>query len=219
MLYIQYDHVRDYLEPESKIIVMYSGGVDSIGNLYYLLDETNLKVHVHNITLHTREKRTEAEKRATNLTLEWFANNMRPIDKFTESEIDITVNSNFAYDVDIVAFVVTQIMIAEGDLKYFASGINYDDSLRHMKLARGDNFTRIIDGALNGTGIHSRFTRILHRKTKEEIINDLPQELVDVSWSCRTPVNKDNVFHRCGKCVSCIEAKKRNIWDRTPHTI
>ena len=36
----------------------------------------------------------------------------------------------------------------------------------------------------------------------------LPEELRDMTWSCRTPIyTEDNSIHECGKCKTCLELK------------
>jgi 7-cyano-7-deazaguanine synthase in queuosine biosynthesis len=44
--------------------------------------------------------------------------------------------------------------------------------------------------------------------TKLEIYNMLPEELRNMTWSCRTPIyTEDNSIHECGKCKTCLELK------------
>lgn len=40
---------------------------------------------------------------------------------------------------------------------------------------------------------------------KKDVIKIIPEDLLKLTWSCRTPINKNNKYYECNKCKSCKE--------------
>lgn len=40
---------------------------------------------------------------------------------------------------------------------------------------------------------------------KKDVIKILPEDLLKLTWSCRTPINKNNKYYECKECKSCKE--------------
>ena len=61
----------------SKIVLLYSGGLDSVGALWKLLTETTDEIYVQHINIDCGWKHWEAEKQATDKTLGYMKKNCR----------------------------------------------------------------------------------------------------------------------------------------------
>jgi diphthamide synthase (EF-2-diphthine--ammonia ligase) len=56
----------------NKVIVLFSGGIDSAVALYKCLTEHDLKVHIHHAVIKNIENRWEPESIACNKVLGWL---------------------------------------------------------------------------------------------------------------------------------------------------
>ena len=63
--------------PTDKVIVMYSGGMDSVSLAWSLLEHTKHKVHIHSIHLDNSEGRFKAEAKAIYDSVNWLKENQR----------------------------------------------------------------------------------------------------------------------------------------------
>ena len=63
-----------------KVIVMYSGGMDSISLAWSLLEHTSFDVHIHSIHLDNSEGRIKAEGHAIQQSIAWMQQNQRPFE-------------------------------------------------------------------------------------------------------------------------------------------
>ncbi len=220
MFVFDYNHFLDIVKPEDNILVPFSGGIDSAAVIYFLSKNTPAKIHTHHIVLQNREKREVPEQRAVNQVLNYINSEVRPVHKSTQSVIGLDETKWLSFDMDITGFICAQVIRAEKTFKYLASGLNYDDVGMFVNYPRADNFENILTGSLMGWFRKPpRIIRPVEKMNKREMIDALPQEFVDLTWSCRKPINKNGTYHRCGKCVSCVEFHDRDIWDRTPRTI
>jgi hypothetical protein len=89
-------------DQDVRMIVMWSGGIDSTFKLAYLLKETAYQVHAHHVQIVNREGRRRAEHaacralRAKLKAIRAFA--------YTESSIDHRQHDRIPFDMAIVAF-------------------------------------------------------------------------------------------------------------------
>lgn len=200
-----------------KILCMFSGGLDSIGMLYKLLTEDeyiNHIIHVHHINMINIENRSEAEKIAVNNCCSWFRKNGKSF-IYTENTIDFSfMKNNFPFDVDVVYFVAGQIISISSDVyEYLTIGQTKTD-LAHVHGNNGINFSRskkLLDTML--LYYNKEVTRIfpVMDYSKKEIYDFLPNELKNMSWTCRWPKKINGKFVKCENCQSCKELKDNNI--------
>ena len=64
----------------TRVVLMYSGGLDSVALLANLLAATDHEIHVHHIVLDNGERRAGAENQAVAATYEWCRAHLRPFD-------------------------------------------------------------------------------------------------------------------------------------------
>lgn len=197
-----------------KILCMYSGGLDSVGNLYRLLKDeefANYRIHVHHLSLKNKEGRAPAERMAVKKTLDYFASHeeFRKFE-YTNSLHDYTFMRGYiAYDTFWYAFMAANIMIADQSIEHVAVGRTKSDIDSAASMEHAHRGHEIFHATLP---LALRFERsyiypVAHLK-KKEIWDMLPDELRKASWSCRVPVYIDKKPITCGKCKTCVVMKK-----------
>jgi 7-cyano-7-deazaguanine synthase in queuosine biosynthesis len=198
---------------DSNTLLMFSGGLDSTGALWQMLKNKENKIHLHHLYLVNREKRAEAEQKAVNNIVSYISRSHSI--KYTESYheypyysyvsgIDskkISINHRFMFDSDIYNFIAATICSCLPNIKTVAIG-----------RTKSDSDPSITERANRGNKLLELFVPNIKKiypvghLTKAEIYTMLPEELRNITWSCRTPINIDeNTFKECGKCKTCLE--------------
>ncbi len=191
-----------------KILCMYSGGLDSLGAVYCLLTDpkyAEFDLHLHHLVLRNIENRLSAERQAVHRSLSWFReNNYRPF-RITESMHDYSfMQRYFIYDVYWYCFMAANIVTADPSIMHVAWGRTKTDRKRPGLMRIRSHGMEIYHATLP---IEIRFERSIIFPVvdleKREIWDMLPDELREMSWSCRTPVYKGDRAIACGKCPTC----------------
>jgi len=197
---------------------MFSGGIDSTGMLYTLLTDKkyfDYDIHAHFIYMINRQNRYIAEAKAVELSLAWFKTNCRKFE-FTKNAMDFYFLTNrFSFDTDVINFVCSQIIVTSdyeydyvsiGQTKTDFSQPSFNDQIVHFQLSQ-----KLLDTMLLRFNKSIKKMYPLINMSKKQIWDMLPEELKKSTWSCRTPILKDNVYIACDKCKTCIEIKKQGI--------
>jgi hypothetical protein len=199
----------------SNVLLMFSGGLDSAGALWNLLQDKANKLHIHHLHLLNMENRAEAEKCSVKNILDYVGKNYDF--KYSESHHEyptysylgvknnmLVRNKSFMFDSDLYNFIAGTICISLPSIKKVAIGRTKSD----------DNYG-VERRSIRGTRLLHLFAPTVEKiypvghLTKDEIYNMLPAELRNMSWSCRTPINIDkNTFKECGECKTCLELNK-----------
>lgn len=190
------------------ILVMYSGGLDSLGMVYKLLTDPEYKnyiLHLHHIHMKNFENRDRAEAIAVKLAMEELE---RLGFSFMYSESSITVpmyHNQFMFDTDALNFFAGYICSLNPDIEMVAMGMNATDSNHSLEERRK-----------RANNILAAFTPIkkiypVLNMSKREIYDSLPETLRNIFWSCRTPIYEDEKIHPCRKCPTCIALKEAGI--------
>ncbi|MDD2838811.1 hypothetical protein [Sulfuricurvum sp.] len=195
------------------ILLMLSGGVDSCYMLYYYLTQTDYPVHAHHISLrYPSEPRWEEEDRASRRIVE-YCRHIRSFD-YTESRCDIGFKHYAGRDSD------TQLLMAakvapnlKGEI-HLAIGWEKSDFELEVNRQRAKNkvteklWNALCESIDYPLGEHiSRtilFPLIEMNISKGEMIAALPDELVEMTWSCRRPKKDESGLSQpCGECKPC----------------
>ena len=190
---------------------MFSGGLDSTGALWSLLQDKRNKLHIHHLHLLNTENRAEAEKRSVINIMDYMAKTHNF--KYSESSHEYPTYSylsaknntlvrakTFMFDSDLYNFIAGTICLSLPSIRKVAIG-----------RTKSDDSYSVERRSIRGTKLLQLFAPKVEKiypvghLTKSEIYNMLPTELRDMTWSCRTPINVDNVFKECGGCKTCIE--------------
>lgn len=198
---------KNYTIKNPTILVMFSGGLDSTGVLYYLLTEkeyNQYNIHVHHMILNNKENRAVAEDMAVSNIVNYFKNNgFREFD-YSESYHEYPMfNNGFIWDSDLTSFIAGTICHKNPAIRHVALGKTASDTSPSLagRIKRADRIFELFSS--KATKIHP-----VGGLTKEEIYKKLPKELLDITWSCRTPHYVNNVPQKCGACMTCRKLKE-----------
>lgn len=183
-----------------KILVMFSGGLDSTGVLYRLM-KSKEELLVHHLYLSNKENRAEAESFAVKNVVDY----MKKIREFsyTESYHEYpSYNGNFMWDSDLYNFVAGTICASAKTIAEVAIGRTKSDTA----LDRSERGTKILN--ILSPNVKKIFP--VGEMTKKEIYEMLPKELRELTWSCRTPIYKENNIEMCKRCKTCLEISRIN---------
>lgn len=183
-----------------KIVLLYSGGFDSIGALWKLLTETDHEILVLHIAIDCIWKFGEAETYATDHSIAYMKEHCRPFTVLPS--VDYSVSYIPLYNPLCIFFAAIAAMENGADRVYTAN-IN------------GDNVPRIVEWWENyGQPIFEMLTDghdILSERPFMDLFKDhwvsiAPPELLAMSISCRHPAKQDDgSWKQCGECNSCLE--------------
>lgn len=184
------------------ILLMYSGGIDSLAALYLLLTDSayaEYTIHVHHVDIQSIENRYVAERIAVTNTLEWLKDKGF---KFVESYSGVgsqLYNNQFLYDGEITNFMAGHICSCCPDIEQVVFGVNKDDidDPTFADRWRRANLIREVF-----TPVPSVY--VFEYMTKRQVVDLLPPDLAQLSWSCRTPTYRDGHPIPCGQCKTCL---------------
>lgn len=201
---------------DSDTLLMFSGGLDSTGALWQLLQNKEHKIHIHHLYLLNKQHRAEAEQRSVKNILSYMSTksyNFKYSESYHEypfySYIDtintetkeVSVIQNFIPDSDIYNFIAGTICLSLPTIKKVAIGRTQSDYGLSIdeRTTRANKLLELF--APNVKKIYP----VIHL-TKTEIYNMLPEEIRNMTWSCRNPITIDkDTFKECGKCKTCQE--------------
>lgn len=186
---------------DAKILLMFSGGLDSTGVFWKLINQQE-EIHVHHLYLSNKENRAEAESIAVKSIVQY----MKKIRNFsyTESYHEYpSYNGNFMWDSDIYNFVAGTICVAAKTIKEVAIGRTKSDAGFEQRAQRGTKILSILSPSV-------KKIYPVEEMTKKEIYDMLPEDLRQLTWSCRTPIYKENNMEMCKKCKTCLEILRMN---------
>lgn len=184
------------------ILLMFSGGLDSVGALHLLLTDAKyaaFQVHAHHVHINNRERRAPAEKIAVDGILELYRARGYRVDSSETSMTFKTFNGAFPWDTDITKFVSGFIASAVPSVQRVAFGATRtdDEDLDTGRIARGNK-------------IYAAFTNTeliypVRHLSKQEILDLLPADVAELAWSCRRPAYRSpDVPTPCGACKTCL---------------
>lgn len=182
-----------------SILVLLSGGLDSTGVLYKLIHSKE-ELLVHHLYLSNKENRAEAESIAVRDIVKY----MKKIRDFhyTESFHEYpSFNGNFMWDSDVYNFIAGTICSSAKTIKQVAIGRTKSDAGFAERAERGTKILNILS-----PDVEKIYP--VADMTKKEIYDMLPEDLRKLTWSCRTPICKDNDFKICHSCKTCMEISK-----------
>jgi 7-cyano-7-deazaguanine synthase in queuosine biosynthesis len=162
-----------------------------------------------------KQNRAEAEQRSVKNILSYLSKSYRfkysesyheypfysYIDTINTETEEVKVTQNFIPDSDIYNFIAGTICLSLPTIKKVAVGRTKSDSGSDMedRTIRANKLLQLF--APNVQKIYP-----VGYLTKSEIHNMLPEELRNMTWSCRNPINLDeNTSKECGKCKTCLE--------------
>jgi 7-cyano-7-deazaguanine synthase in queuosine biosynthesis len=204
----------------NKILMMYSGGLDSAGALWELISNPSYHEYtilVHHIHILNHENRALAEKIAVDKTLALFQQHTSKRLYFSTTTIDfrcLPFPSDIPFDTDIYGFVAGNLTRIDQSIRYIASGSTADDAINQEANQSFDTRRDAIIQALYlGTGKTPQCTMLypVSHLSKAEIYAQLPAAIRAHTWSCRRPNYVAETAQPCGQCHSCQTLAKLTL--------
>jgi 7-cyano-7-deazaguanine synthase in queuosine biosynthesis len=183
-------------------LVMFSGGIDSTAMLVKLLAQSTEELRVHHIRMVNREGRDRAESRAVEAIVAYCRKHYRPF-RYSESGLDFSALEAIPIDYLSIAFVACQVAIDTPGCNRIAVGSLAADTDIVNRTARQKRVFEVMYECYRARKLgEPRVDWVfpVYDTPKAELAAALPQELLDLTWSCRRPV-KD--FRPCGVCKAC----------------
>jgi 7-cyano-7-deazaguanine synthase in queuosine biosynthesis len=181
---------------------MFSGGIDSTAMLVKLLTEGGDELRVHHIRMVNREGRSRAESRAVEAILAYARANYRPF-RYSESGLDFSGLEAIPIDYLSIAFVACQVAIDTPGCNRIAVGALAADTDIVNRTARQKRVFEVMYECYRARKLGEpqvEWILPVYDTPKAELAAALPQKLLDLTWSCRRPV--DGV-RPCGICKAC----------------
>ena len=201
---------------------MFSGGLDSAYLLWYYLEQTKYNIHAHHVVLHDRQNRGDEELAAVENIYKYFSS-YREEGRLTSTQsliecMDIEYN---VWESDLyfpIAVRVSASLPAPHKVFFGWSGntaarlsiIERFDSGMYATLWAAHR-QAIVEKYRPRVPTMAEFPLIERKFTKKQIIQDIPKELLDMSWSCRSPENS-KPYNVCATCNEIRHIKRKLGW-------
>ena len=185
---------------------MFSGGVDSTAMLVKLLaeprEELRDELRVHHIRMVNREGRDRAESRAVAGIVAYCRAHYRAF-RYSESALDFSALEAIPIDYLSIAFVACQVAIDTPGCNRIAVGALAADTDIANRSARQQRVFQEMYACYRARKLGEPSVEWIfpvYDVPKSELAAALPHELLDLTWSCRRPVEG---FLPCGACKAC----------------
>ena len=197
------------------ILLMLSGGLDSLGCLHILLTDPKYQdyaIHAHHVHIVNYEDRADAEQLAIQRILEYAKTHYRKFEYSESSHMASSFNSGIPWDSDVTNFVAGNICLSCAAIVMVAIGRTKTDEVG------GDNYSKRVTRSVELFKLFSNATKLypVMHLNKQDVYALLPPELSSLAWSCRTPIKVGSKFEECGKCKTCtlelpLIRRQRNV--------
>jgi 7-cyano-7-deazaguanine synthase in queuosine biosynthesis len=183
-------------------LAMFSGGLDSTAMLVKLLAQSADELRVHHIHLVNREGRDRAESRAVKSIVAYLRQRYRPF-RYSESALDFSSLEAIPIDYLSIAFVACQVAIDTPGCTRIAVGSLASDTDIANRRARQTRVFEVMHECYRARKLGEpqvEWVFPVFETPKAELAAALPQELLDLTWSCRRPVEG---IRPCLVCKAC----------------
>ncbi len=186
-----------------KTLIMYSGGPDSVYEAAYRLKETDEIIHLHHIHFINHEGRAESE-RIVNREILPLLMEIRPF-TYSESIIDHRQHKRIPFDMCVVAFeagVCARGMIDDKEEPYFTHwtiGTCSEEGHNYERFAFYDPIPTAVCWPYKAPVFE--LGSIITKEEEKQYLKELG---IDMTISCRNPINNKE----CGVCNKCQYYKK-----------
>ena len=196
-----------------KYLLNLSGGIDSVYALYkHLTTKPNETLLVHHCELKTPQNRFEKETEAVKAVLNWHSQKGLTNYVYIKTSFDCRELGIRPLDGQVIAFM-NGILFQNKKyrtIKYTYINTPKDEYQRlgTRLLQKQQDSYRLIRSIPQHTFLRTYSHNLqpiytVKHLSKQQIIEQMPKELVQLSWSCRTP--RDN--KPCQKCHTCLQLK------------
>lgn len=203
-----------------SVLINFSAGLDSLYILLNTLSVTSEKIILHHCKITNLEGRRDAEHKSVVSILDEIKFHYPDRVKYIETSFDCLKTGYVIRDIEIIAFM-NGIILRNPDYKditkILVSANAHDESNDpdEVSVVRRREILDIIGPNKNESRLLD--FPMLHM-TKKEIIDYIPEELLEKSWYCRKPIGyskegkiisplDENVDHwiNCKRCKACLQ--------------
>lgn len=184
---------------------MFSGGLDSTAMLVKLLSDTADELRVHHIRMVNREGRAGAEQAAVERIVAYCRARYRPF-RYSESGLEFAQLEAIPIDYLSIAFVACQVAIdTPGCTRVAVAALAADTDIVN-RTARQRRAFDAMYGCYRARKLGEpqvEWIFPVYHAAKAELAAALPPDLLDLTWSCRRPVETADGFRPCLSCKAC----------------
>ena len=196
---------------KNKILILWSGGIDSTAVLKWYLENTDIEVvamKIEYITLSISTQRISKEMEAISKLLP----KLQKIRTFRFELMKVNI-PNYASGGDVLQFGTLSILPAHGFgceeivISFTSDYRDANHKTVDKQLIRLNDISRILtEGNKNIWKFQPKFILNPFYNPKYIYIKYLGEMVVD-TWFCRNPWDSDNL-NGCGECDSCLHVKR-----------
>jgi tRNA(Ile)-lysidine synthase TilS/MesJ len=188
------------------ILLMFSGGLDSLGALYVLLTDPKYEdyhIHCHHLHVMDGNNRIQVEAKAVAHCYYYFKTHSYRHFTYTDSVFESPDLGNIILPARYMIYIIAGHFCEHYPLvKYVAIGDTKTDDLKNIP-----DYNRAY--VIFNLFASNRICPVIDL-LKEEVWEMLPADLRILSWSCRKPVFVNGIAQKCGKCPTCRELEFTN---------
>ena len=210
------------------IIVLFSGGIDSTGLLFKLLNEhgnsEDVSIIAHYVNIPSTNFRGKAEKEAVRKVVKYCHKRYSNFE-FSSSTFAYSFQTNKAADVVVVSFYGAYVA-----RNVFGRHMQITGEEPIIEVTRGANASEtagpaLVEKRLMSQQVFYGFLLGLKRlgyngpelvlpaidMTHEDLYKLIPDELKGKTWSCRGANEIDGEYVPCGVCIPCHKDKEMGV--------
>jgi 7-cyano-7-deazaguanine synthase in queuosine biosynthesis len=193
-----------------RYLLNFSGGLDSTYTLYkHLIDKPNEKLLVHHCVIINHQNRWQKESKSVKKIIKWISKNVSDNFTYVETMFDSSQLEARCLDGQIVAFM-NGVMFRKP--RFRSIKFTYLNTPRDEYDRLGDHLDKLNENFKSIRSIpqesllkKQKYVQkikpiyLLKHTYKRQMIEEMPDKLVRLTWSCRTPKRGK----RCIKCHTC----------------
>lgn len=201
----KYHHLKG--SKAENVVVMFSGGMDSVSLAWNLLEHTEQNIHIHAIHLDNSEGRFKAEGKAIHDSITWLKENQRSFE-FSSSLYSWKAKYPGGRDMALAMFQACRVINTQARSSVAVYTGDYNMSKEETAEAYG-----ILNACSTGKSSKAVWATPFDFMTKVSVERSLgvyygmPEELRNMYWSCRKPTETPEGFVVCGVCHACDRQK------------
>jgi len=188
---------------KEKVIVMYSGGMDSVSLAWSLLEHTQHDVHIHSIHLDNSEGRFKAEAQAIHQSINWLKDNQREFE-FSSCLYSYKAKYPGGRDMSLALFQAGRVISTMTDPVCAIFTGDYNMSKEESAEAYGV-MSALFMNKHNKPVWAAPFDYMSKVPLERSlgVYYAMPEQLRKMYWSCRRPSETPDGFLACGECHAC----------------
>ena len=188
---------------KDKVVIMYSGGMDSVSLAWSLLEHTQHNVHIHSIHLDNSEGRFKAEAQAIYQSINWLKDHQREFE-FSSCLYSYKAKYPGGRDMALALFQAGRVISTMTDPVCAVFTGDYNMSKEESAEAYGV-LSALFMNKHNKPVWAAPFDYMSKVPLERSlgVYYAMPEELRKMYWSCRRPNETPEGFLACGECHAC----------------